>query len=646
MKYTLLIYLLLLVACAQEPGDESPQADIKTEQTSENEVTEKGSAPWSRQVLYGDLHVHTSYSLDSYVNFNPVDPDMAYRFAQGEEVELSGGRKLKLTQPLDFAAVTEHGEYLGELAICLDESQSQYDVELCQDIRNEQKQRKLVTKVYKNLIIPSVLSEDPRRNRSLCPQDDSVCLQRAASVWKELQGISNSHNKPGEFTTFHAYEWTGNTNGNNLHRNIIFKNDAVLELPVSHYDANTPALLWRRLANECHEPCELLAIPHNSNQSNGKQFPGLSYSEESVELAELRQKLEPLVEIIQAKGESECHTGIGTNDEFCNNEQMERRTLCEPGTDPETSECIVVCDAIGKPEGCTQNNSYVRNALKEGLMLKESLGVNPYMFGFIGSTDTHNGTPGATEENNYQGHHGEEDGSPQIREKLPEVKEFSAHRMKGSGGLAAVWAEENTRASIFSALKRKEAFATSGTRIALRFFASWDYPEELESAENMLEIAYQRGVSMGSSLTTQKNMRSPNFLIWAMKGSDGVNLQRVQMIKAWVEDGEAHETTYDVACSDGLIPDESTKRCPDNGASVNLNDCSVSANRGAREFIRSWEDPEFKLSQSAFYYVRVLENPSCRWSTYEALRENKPFFDDVNPVIQERAWSSPIWYTP
>ena len=621
---------------------------------------------------FGDLHVHSSWSLDSYVNYNPVGPRDAYRFALGEEVVLSGGRVVRIDRPLDFAAVTDHGEYLGELPLCTDETSAAYALEMCRDIRNETRHKPLIDKVFRELIIRDVVSTDPQREAELCGADNDRCLARARSTWQELQDIAHEFNRPGVFTTLVGYEWTGNPDGNNLHRNVIYGNDHVPALPVSYFEANTPEKLWAQLHETCAAPCEVLAIPHNSNQSNGRQFPSLreivpapgqdapgqARNDEAAGAgwAALRARTEPLVEIIQAKGESECHTGVGTEDELCLYEKLERRRIC--GAVPGAAACARVCADDGSPEGCVAPNNYVRNALKAGLEFDRQLDVNPYKLGFIGSTDTHNGTPGGTDESNYQGHHGFEDGTPARRALTPEIKEFSASREKSSGGLAGVWAEENTRSAIFAALQRRETFATSGTRISVRFFAGWDYPEALDMNTDLSALGYARGVSMGGDLPSrpglehtgnsaaQDNPTAPRFILLAMKDPEGVNLQRMQVIKGWLEQDEAREQVYDVACADGLVPDPDTHRCPGNGAGVNLNDCSVSAGKGAAQLKALWQDPDFNRDEHAFYYVRVLENPSCRWSTWEAIRENTEPFDDVDLTIQERAWSSPIWYRP
>ena len=559
---------------------------------------------------------------------------------------LSGGRVVRIDRPLDFAAVTEHAEYLGELPLCTDETGDRYSLELCRDIRNETGQQSYIDKIFRELIIRDVLSPDPQREPDLCGEDNTRCLARAKSTWRELQDIAHEFNRPGSFTTFVGYEWTGNTSGNNLHRNVIYGNEHVPALPIGYFEANTPEKLWRRLHETCAAPCEVLAIPHNSNQSNGQQFLPVNRDGGplSAELAKLRVTTEPLVEIIQAKGESECHTGVGTEDELCDFEKLERRPLC--AGDDSDGDCVRVCTGNDRSQNCIAPNNYVRNALKLGLELERQLDVNPYKLGFIGSTDTHNGTPGGTDETDYQGHHGFEDGTPARRALTPAIKSFSPSRMKGSGGLAGVWAEQNTRAAIFAALKRRETFATSGTRITVRFFAGWDFPGEVENDADLVALGYTKGVPMGGDLPAAKDETTPAFILWAMKDPQGVNLQRIQIIKGWLEQAESREQVYDVACSDGLSPDPETRRCPDNEATVNPGDCSVSADKGATQLKALWRDPDFDAQQHAFYYLRVLENPSCRWSTWEALREGNKPFKDVDLTIQERAWSSPIWYGP
>ena len=628
------VFTLLLVWASLQPAVPAAQAG---ERRPEN---------LQRNVYFGDLHVHTAYSLDSFINLNPVGPREAYRFAMGLPVTLSGGRRLSIEHPLDFAAVTEHAEYLGELGICRDASTPQYESALCVDIRNESEDLSLIQKIFKTLIIRDVLSTDPKREAELCGEQNEHCVARARTVWNEIRKIANEFNRPGEFTTLVGYEWTGNPEGSNLHRNVIFRGEQVPALPISYFEASTPEQLWRKLQAECSDDCEVLAIPHNSNQSKGRQFvaehAGVAYG---FKQAALRQAMEPLVELVQAKGESECHTGIGTVDEFCNFEKLDRRPVCGDGVDASASDCVVQCDERGQPAGCIWARNYVRNALKDGLRLEKRLGVNPFKLGFIGGTDTHNGTPGATDESNYQGHHGVEDGTTAARSAMPAIEVFTPHRVKGSGGLSVVWAEENTRDGIFDALKRREAYATSGTRIVLRFFGGWDYPLDLE-ARDVAATGYAGGVPMGGDLVFAAETKKPRFLVQASRAVDGMKLERIQIVKGWLEQDKTEERVYDVACSDNLKPDPATHRCPDNGARVNLKDCSVDPGSGANTLHAVWEDPEFDPARPAFYYARVLENPSCRWTTYEAVREGKPPLEGVDAVIQERAWGSPIWYTP
>ena len=636
------MYLLLLAGCSNETENIEHERAEAVVVNDSLEIKPDSVHSVNRQPFFGDLHVHTSYSLDSYVNFNPVDPEQTYRFARGEEVTLSGGRRSQLDRPLDFAAVTDHAEYFGELSLCLDQDEAQYALPLCVDIRNEKQERELTTRVYKNLIIRDVTSPAPRRENSLCGEDNSACHKRARSMWQKIIEVADAYNSPGEFTTFVAYEWTGNTNFNNLHRNIIFRNNHVPSLPASIFEANTPALLWRQLSEGCKAPCDVLGIPHNSNQSKGRQFP----TTVSLEDAQVRSELEPLVEIIQGKGNSECQMGVGTADEYCNFELLERRQVCSGGGNENASECVQVCSDQDESGTCIQKNIYLRNALKDGLRLEETLGVNPYKFGVIGSTDTHNGTPGATDESNYMGLFGAEDATPEGRARLPAIKSFKPPRLHSASGLAGVWAEENTRDSIFDALKRKETFATSGTRIVLRFFGAWGFGNSTSDEIDITTLGYQEGVSMGGDFPSITENAVPDFLFWAMKAADGAPLQRVQIIKGWREDDGSHEATYDVVCSDGFNPDPVSHRCPDNGADVDLKTCALSNAQGAVELKGRWRDPNFDPTYPAFYYIRVLENPSCRWSTWEALKEGKPLFDDVVPTIQERAWSSPIWYSP
>lgn len=602
-----------------------------------------------RNVYFGDLHVHTSYSLDGLIYSNTLGPEVAYQFARGREVTLSTGIRHSLSLPLDFVAVTDHAEYFGERTICLDEAHKEYNNPLCRDMRNEENNPEITRKVFENLIVNDMLSTHPTR-AALCGKNGIDCKSAARAAWKEQQSLANSYYEPGEFTTFIGYEWTSSPGGANLHRNVIFRNEAVPVDIYSHMDAGTPKALWNLLEANCTGRCDVLAIPHNSNLSRGRQFSALDWDGTplSAEQASPRVALEPLVEIMQSKGDSECRIGLGTDDEFCSFEKVNRGPVCPGGRDnkKQVPNCVPECDAAGQPRGCTSRRNFVRNALKDGLLLERQFGVNPFKSGFIGSTDTHNSTPGATLEHDYKGHYVTDDQTPLSRARMPIKKHILPQRLKNPGGLAAVWAKTNTRDAIFDALKRRETFGTSGTRIRVRFFGGWNYSENMMEQHDLARQAYAGGVAMGGDLPERTGDQSPKFIVWAIKAVDGANLQRLQVIKGWVDNDRTEEQVFDVACSDGLIPDPHGHRCPDNGAGVDLTNCATSPESGAIELKTLWQDPEFNPGQRAFYYARVLENPSCRWSTYDAIRTQQPHFKDLPPLIQERAWTSPIWYTP
>ena len=591
-----------------------------------------------RNAYFGDLHVHTSYSLDSYAMGNRNDPRVAYRYGRGEPVTLPGGARSQLRIPLDFMAVTDHDIWLGEISLCQDPTDAAYNTSVCRDLRWADQDYDTSRTLFTSLISTYMDISPARHNSEICGDAPAggrnKCLERAHSVWQQIQRNADEFYQPGLFTTFSGFEWTaGFKRIGMLHRNVIFRGGHLPESVLSAVELNnTPERLWEWLEHDCTGDCQVMSIPHNTNWGWGRDFAtensdGTPFTAEGLRR---RLKTEPIVEIHQVKGNSECSAGLGTDDEQCNFEQ-----LFKP------------CKA-GHEAFCARAADYVRNALKTGLTVEQQYGVNPFKYGFIGSTDTHSAAPGSTDEATWQGAHGLSDSRPESRldrelaETIP-IKEIAFN----PGGLAAVWAEENTRESIFDALKRRESFATSGTRIRVRFFAGWNYPADLDKQRDALDRAYQNGVPMGGDLPTRSGgADAPRFLTWAVKDPSSAGLQKIQVIKGWAEGAKTFERVYDVACSDGLMPDSKTHRCPDNGAKVNLVDCSYSSNSGAAELSTTWTDPEFKPSDRAFYYVRVLENPSCRWSTYDAHHLGIKLPDNVQATIQERAWSSPIWYTP
>lgn len=642
-----LVVLVLAGACSDDSSKQNKATEVSPLESAkpvDKKESQSGTIESRRNAYFGDLHVHTSYSLDGYIIFNRTTPRDAYIFARGGEIDFyKHPRKLEI--PLDFASVTEHAEFLGESLLCADPDSEAYATQMCSDMRNEHKDPALENRTFVNVLLKVFKAEKPER-LPICGENGKDCIEASRIRWKEIQQIADEFNVPGEFTTFIGYEWTGQQGGNR-HRNVIFRNNIVPETPWSMIEVPTVEELWAKLDEECLSPCDVLTISHNSNQSNGLRFAGVNPdgSAFTAEQARYRAVHEPLVEIMQFKGESECRTGLGTEDEFCNFEKYDLRPVCpEQSAEGSMLKCVPECDAAGQPQGCVWARNYTRNALKIGLEFEEKIGENPYKFGVLGSTDTHNANPGNTSEDNYKGNFGYLDADAGDRLLLALQTGFK-QLPRNPGALAGVWAEENTRDSLFNALRRKETFGTSGTRILLRFFAGWDFPEVLDKESDLVKLGYERGVPMGADLPAPER-GAPRFLIWAAKGIDGGNLQRVQVIKAWVEKGESQEKVYDVLCSDGLEVNPGTGRCPDNGARVNLADCSVTPGKGAAELQGVWQDPDFDPKQHAFYYARVLENPGCRWSTWDALRLGLQLPIDAPATIQERAWSSPIWYSP
>lgn len=585
-----------------------------------------------RNAYFGDFHVHTSWSLDAYLlGGNRDDPSLAYRFGRGESVTKSDGSVLRLRVPLDFMAVTDHDVWLGEVHLCEDVNDSAYNTPTCRAIREGQSDIGFGAHYRQN-------ANRGRRNPDICgesgigPQNN--CYERARHLWHEIQENADAFYEPGRFTTFPAYEWTSNPPGyGHLHRNVIFRGTAVPEWGGSSVEMqNRPERLWEWLESACTGECQVVAIPHNSNLSGGIAFADYGWSPHTPEILSRRAWAEPLVEIHQIKGNSECYRGLGTTDEDCNFENY-----------------YPVCEA-GQITGCAHASDFVRNALKTGLRLEADYGVNPFKFGFIASPDDHQSLPGAADENDFTEKPVKFGANGALNAMTGGIGWWDDQPDGGNtsnpGGLVGVWAEENTRESIFAALRRRETFGNSGTRIHVRFFGGWQYANNLHTRRNLIAEAYRTGVPMGSDLPAPpSDSSSPRFVVWATKDASSANLQKIQIVKGWADaSGDTSEQVYDVVCADGLEPDSRTHRCADNGARVDLSNCSYSTNIGASELSTTWNDPDFDPSQRAFYYVRVLENPTCRWTTYRALTRGVSIPEPS--TIKERAWSSPIWFTP
>ena len=617
---------------------------------------------------FGDLHVHTKYSFDAFIFGTKATPDDAYKYAKGNTIKHPLGFDMQLEDPLDFYAVTDHAAWLGMLPAYANPDTVPGKMGFAKDLHGLNDKENLTTDslgrrvgLFRGLITGELIARtyNPLKLLKTYLQEDTIYATKAfdrethQSAWKDSAEAAERHNEPGKFTTFIAYEFTSSGIGqSNLHRNVVFKTSQAPVQPFSIVDSRNPEDLWDWMDVLRVRGVESLAIPHNSNGSNGEMFKTVDWAGKpfSKDYSSKRIRNEPLVEITQVKGTSDSHPLLSPNDEWADFEIMNNR---------------VASPFYSRPEG-----SYVRNAYLRGLTLESEYSLNPYKFGLIGSSDTHTGAI-SDNEAEFNSKAGIIDGTSALRGVIPidkdlrqqiegsnmnvvisgfktiEDKDYiqTTYTEWGASGLAAVWAENNTRESIYNAFRRKETFATTGSRIKVRFFAGYDLQDTFKQ-KDPVAFAYSNGVSMGSDIFESEEM-TPSFLVWAIRDIKRAPLDRVQIIKGWTEpSGKPHEKVFDVACSDGNEPDPITNRCVDNGADVNLENCDISDNVGANELKTVWKDPEFDASIKSFYYVRVLENPTCRWSTWDALKSDNEPRPDIPSVIQERAWSSPIWYIP
>ena len=609
--------------------------------------------------LFGDLHVHTALSSDAWNYDLEVRPAGAYEFAFGRPILLPpkdeagrGTRSVRIDRPLDFAAVTDHAEFFGEQLLCTDPNSDAYETDKCQALRAS-------TAPTDSPLAFKIMYPFPSRDPEICGDDLEDCAAALDVGWAETIAAAEEWNDTSSAcgrTTFIAYEYSSFRMGSNLHRNVIFRGSVVPRRPVSYMDVQREWELWQILHDQCNESgtgCQALAIPHNSNISNGRMFaidyPGTSSIEEQAERAALRIAMEPIVEIMQHKGDSECRRGLssvmGSDDALCDYEKFENKNFERFGEEG-ASDCYDGPLADWVPHlgpSCLARRSYVRYALADGLAEEARIGVNPFKFGLMASTDTHNAMAGGVEEKTWPGHLGIADGSVEGRLASGESGKMGDYS-SNPGGLIGVWAEENSRGAIFDAMRRKEVFGTSGPRIQPRFYAGWDLPEDLCTSRDVLARAQAMGVPMGADLPALPADRAPVFAVWATQDTGtadvpGGLLERIQVIKGWVEaDGIVHEEVVDVAGGA-------------NGASVDRATCEPRGT-GHTELCGVWRDPNFDPESRAVYYARVVENPSCRYSAWQCLdlpEDGRPggCSDPLMPPIQqERAWTSPIWYTP
>ncbi len=610
----------------------SAQEDVPSTQPGGRAYSPYPEQTFPNRVFFGDTHVHTTYSADAGMVGNTLAPDAAYRFAKGEVVTSSTGLKTRLARPLDFLVVTDHAENLG-LAPLL-----------------AQKDPTLLATEFGKKLRAALDAGDPAGAWKIWSQakaggKDPLAEQPEIyrSAWSRITAAAEEHNQPGQFTALIGFEWTSNPERNNLHRNVIFrggKETADTIIPFSNFDSFDPEDLWKWMETyETNTGDRLLAIPHNGNLSNGLMFDAVTLVSKKpldADYVRRRARWEPLYEVTQMKGTGEAHPLLSPRDEFANFEIWDKGQL---GPAPKTPDMLP--------------REYAREALKRGLAYEAELGVNPFKFGMIGSTDTHTSLSTTTEDNFFGKVSAVEPTKDPIRfdETVggiggpPEVGQYA--RQTSAAGLAAVWSRENTREAIWDALARKEVFATTGTRIRVRVFAGWNFSKEDLVRSDFAQHGYANGVPMGGDLAGAPQGKAPTFLIRTIRDVDGANLDRIQIVKGWLDrDGKTHEKIYDLACSDGRSI-MSNNRCDKPvGNTVNVEEATYSNAIGAPAMQAYWSDPDFDPGQRAFYYVRVIEIPTPRWTTYDAKFFGVKRPKDVPASIQERAFTSPVWYTP
>ncbi|WP_428410396.1 DUF3604 domain-containing protein [Hyphococcus sp.] len=622
------LLLVALSGCSHEDTQDGGGANSSALQEKQTEATPEPAPNPLRNVYFGDLHLHTRNSYDAYLFNVRATPDDAYIYAKGGTIKHAAGFDLRLNSgPLDFLAVTDHAEYLGVLKAINTPGTEYSKVSYAEDLFSEDRGKIIAAFGH---FVDSLLSGE------IMPELSDMTATRSA--WQDTVDSAARHNNPGVFTTFIGYEFTPLPEFRNLHRNVIFEDANAPAIPFSALDSQNPEDLWRWLDQKRADGVEALAIPHNSNASDGTMFERTKWDGQPIDraYAELRMRNEPLVEVIQTKGQSETMPLLSPNDEFAGFEVMDLYV----GVNKEVT---------------TFAGGYVRDALKRGLEIDSEVGANPYKMGIVAGSDGHNAAS-PYEEDNYFANHGMLDWKSDFRGSVQPADYESwgayyadgkpAPRTMGSGGLTGVWAEENSRPSIYAALRRKETFGTSGPRIRVRLFAGYGFNGVDLATDEGVRTAYENGVPMGGELLGKAG-QAPQFAVIAMRDVHSAPLQRIQIVKGWRDEtGKSFEKVFDVACADGGAVGPATQRCPDNGATVDLQTCAFSQDKGDAEIKGVWTDPEFDPAQSAFYYARVLENPTCRWSTWDAIRTNVEPNPKLSKTIQERAYTSPIWFTP
>jgi hypothetical protein len=583
------------------------------------------------RVLWGDTHLHTANSLDAAAFGNTLGPEEAYRFARGEEVTSSSGQRVKLSRPLDFLVVADHAEGLGATVelkngnplLLADPTLKRWH-DLMAGGRGVDAALEIIRSVGTGTTPKAMFSPTLVRN-----------------VWQAYTTTAERYNEPGRFTALIGYEWTSNKAGNNLHRVVIFrdgKDKADQIVPFSSTDSENPADLWKfldRYSDKTGGP--ILAIPHNGNLSNGRMFALVDFDGRNLtkEYAETRARLEPVYEVTQIKGDGESHPFLSPNDEFAGYEIWDKGNL--DLTELKKSEML--------------QYEYARSGLEIGLKLEKELGVNPFKFGMIGSTDSHTSLATAEEDNFFGKHSGAEPSPERAVHPFLQSRDGSVTLFgweQTASGYAGIWAADNTRGAIFDALMRKEVYATTGPRMIVRFFGGFDFKSEDVKTRNPAVVGYAKGVPMGGDISAAPPGRAPTFLVAALKDPIGANLDRIQVVKGWqAADGSLKDKVYDVVWGDAdKRRTGADGKVPPVGNTVDIPNATWTNTIGDSELITSWTDPDFDPGLRAFYYARVIEIPTPRWTTYDAKKFGMTMPKEVPMTTQERAYTSPIWYTP